>query len=389
MFLESDRSWPEPNLSSLTYPQNEAIKFIDYRTAIKVLGCEEHEAALPSGEKVSLIGVTDAILGGPVEPLLFINTHRGPLCIRDSALLLQATQHSLPNHGHAVVSAFPAGELRIIDRPALFLAGPGSQAPYHWLHDALPRLLVMREAHPEASIIVPAPTALNGFIAESLALLKVPDNKIEHLPPGEWVCARKAWVVEDLFAAPSKHTELLRQLRRELVEAVGCNPSRVLDPADGRRIYLSRQAAPEKRGIENHQDLVAAIEPWGFAEQRMESLPLRDQIRLAVETTTIIAPHGAGLFHTLFITGGAVLELYPVDEVGEATNAPWWNRILAAHESDGRDVRWRAVDSRIVRKGPAHMNLFSIIADIPQIQRFVRGNHPLQPNMWERVRLKT
>jgi len=378
---------PRQNPPAQDRPPRAEASIIQLHALLGEPACERTVARLPSGEELLLVGIPNATIFGKREPLVFTERGSARPCVFDCALLARDLEdRDLPLALKDLAHPGSVHE-RTIARPALFLAGPGAQEPYHWLHDALPRLLALEMSKLDVAIIVPAPTERNRFISESLALLGISPDRVECVKADERVLAHKLWIAEDLFSAPTKHSSLLQRLRSRLLTAAGSDPLKDPSLSDGRRLYLSRQGTPSKRGVENHDKLLSLLVPHGFTEYRMEELPLRDQIRAAAEATHIVAPHGAGLFHTLFMPGGHVVELYPVDENGRATHAPWWNRIIDVHEGDGRRLFWRALDSRIVRKLPTDPEGFSIEADLLQIDEFLLADARPLPNRWERYPL--
>jgi capsular polysaccharide biosynthesis protein len=307
------------------------------------------------------------------------------MCCVDSSLLPSIAHITLLPGVLTCPAMDREGNERVIDDPVLFLAGQGSRAPFHWPHDALTRLLAFEHSGESAQILVPSHLARSQFIQESLQLLGIPEDRIAYLNPNERIRAREVWLAEDLAPHEQKLNALLGMLRSRMLEAVECDPTRSLSRDEGRNIYISRQGAPAKRGVQNAEEFLALAQKFGFEEHRMETVSLRDQIRLAAETTRVLAPHGAGLFNTLYMSGGEVVELFPVDARGKETNTPCWQRLLDVHASHGRTVSWRAIESEIIRSSEKDLDFFSIVADLSKTESELRAPHAPPYNTWNRI----
>lgn len=307
----------------------------------------------------------------------------------DSALLRGLAEHTLLPDIVKSSAYSDASKERVIDEPILFLAGYGSREPYHWPHDALTRLLAAQKIHKDISVLIPSDNPASRFIRESLDILGIAPARIQVVHPGERIRTRELWLCENLDAYPLKQVALLSELRARMLTGVGCDPSAQIPNESGKRVYISRQGSINKRSIENHNDFAELARRYEFAEVRMEQLSLADQIRLAAKTTRLLAPHGAGLFHTLYMPGGQVVELFPVDDNGRETNARCWDHIIAAHRAENRPITWRALESSIVRKDPApdKQDRFTIVADIARVEQLLCGIESAALHEWTRLPL--
>jgi len=342
-------------------------------------------AHLPGGESVRFTRVKDSLIVGPSEALVFLQGERGTMyCVDSSLLPCIAPLTFLPE-----VLSCPGMLLepkeRIVEEPALFLAGQASRAPFHWPHDALTRLLAFERTGESARILIPSYQANSRFIVESLRLMGVPEDRIEYIHPNERIRAKELWLSEDLAPHEPKLNILLEMLRTRMLEGAGCDPHRSIPSDEGRSVYISRQGAPEKRGIHNAEEFLELATRYGFEERRLERLSVREQVRLAAETTRVLAPHGAGLFNTLYMPGGDVIELFPIDSKGKDTNMSCWGRLLDAHASQGRSLSWRAIESAILPLSERELDKFHIIADLDKTESCLRALHSGSTNVWTRV----
>lgn len=357
---------------------------------------EQHVAGrvashLPNAETVRFTKVRDGLIVGPSESLVFLAEGKDAICCIDSSLLPTVAPSTFLPSVLSCPGMMEESEERVIEDPVLFLAGQGSRAPFHWPHDALTRLLAFERIGEDVRILVPVHQPASKFIAESLQLLGIREERLEYVHPNERIRAREIWISEDLAPHDGKLNTLLAMLRTRMLEAAGCDPSRKLSRGEGQSVYISRQGTPNKRGIENADEFSELAARFGFTEQRMEMLNLKEQIQLAAQTTRVLAPHGAGLFNTLYMPGGEVIELFPINQAGVDTNMPCWGRLLDVHAAQGRTVSWRAIESSIVRKIDTRerdpdWSIFTIVADLAKTEAELRAPSAENMNEWIRVR---
>lgn len=346
---------------------------------------------LPNGETVHFTKVRDGLIVGPSDALVFLGEGKEAICCVDSSLLPNVAPITFLPRVLSCPGMMEESEERVIEDPVLFLAGQGSRAPFHWPHDALTRLLAFERIGEDARILVPVHQATSRFITESLELLGIPDERLEYVHPNERIRARELWISEDLDPHEGKLNTLLAMLRTRMLEAAGCDPNLKLSRGEGQSVYISRQSTPDKRGIENAHEFSELAARFGFIERRMEMLTLKEQIQVAAQTTRVLAPHGAGLFNTLYMPGGEVIELFSINEAGVDTNKPCWGRLLDVHAAQGRTVSWRAIESSIIRKTDtrerdADWSIFTIVADLAKIEAELRAPSAEKMNEWIRVR---
>ncbi len=341
---------------------------------------------LPNGETVHFTKVRNGLIVGPSDALVFLGEGKEAICCVDSSLLPTVAPITLLPSVLSCLGMMEESEERVIEDPVLFLVGQGSRAPFHWPHDALTRLIAFERIGEDARILVPVHQPSSRFITESLQLLGIPDERLEYVHPNERIRAREIWISEDLAPHEGKLNTLLAMLRTRMLEGAGCDPNLKLSRGEGQSVYISRQGTPDKRGIENADEFSELAARFGFIERRMETLTLKEQIQLAAQTTRVLAPHGAGLFNTLYMPGGEVIELFPIDEAGVDTNKPCWGRLLDVHASQGRTVSWRAIESSIVRKSDTERDIFTIVADLAKTEAELRAPGEERMNEWIRVR---
>jgi len=74
---------------------------------------------------------------------------------------------------------------------------------------------------------------------------------------------------------------------------------------------LTRTKAVNGRRVVNEEALWAILAGFGFQKVVMEDMALGEQIRLAASADNLVAPHGAGMVHCLFMPANSlVIELF-------------------------------------------------------------------------------
>jgi Glycosyltransferase 61 len=176
---------------------------------------------------------------------------------------------------------------------------------YHWLVDTLPRLLVLRQSHPDMLLLLPQPMPpkqLPDYISQSATVL----GFTNYLPLHSRQILRAGCVVLPELTAPSltHNPELIRQVRTELLAALSPEPHLAT-----RKIYAAR-AAGGVRSVVNEAEVDSLLQALGFEKIYFEQLTFLEQIHLMRETTVFLGIHGAGMANMLFLPDGAkVIEL--------------------------------------------------------------------------------
>lgn len=192
---------------------------------------------------------------------------------------------------------------RLRGRMALGVALWSERNYYHWMVDALPRLL---RARGEAAdwrefdgVIVSA--AGRPFQEETLALLGIPRDRVH--PSGQRHLQADQLVAVPPIGMTADSCQRLRAALRgpALAAATEVGP---------RRLFLRRGQTGQRR-LANEDAVIAALEPLGFVAVTLDRLTVAQQIRLLAGARSVIAPHGAALTNTIFCEPGTqILELF-------------------------------------------------------------------------------
>lgn len=173
---------------------------------------------------------------------------------------------------------------------------------FHWLTDALPRLVALKSKLEDHKVLLPQSYKKYQFVEQSLDMINVSYvyfdafkfHKIDKL------------LLPEHTASPGNYNEsLILQLRDWFVD-VKKKPNRV--------IYISRKKA-EKRFVLNEHEIEALLDLYNIEIHCFEDYDFKDQVRLMSETKLLISLHGAGLTNMIFMpSGGKVLEFRKEDD---------------------------------------------------------------------------
>jgi len=172
---------------------------------------------------------------------------------------------------------------------------------WHWITEALPKVIVLEDNGFTGNYIVPAK---NDFVAQSMAMLGIAPDRLVCYSPNmavtNLVITQKLMGVYNLKAYPG----LMVALRRRLLAGSGAGK----DPGGHDRVYIRRT---HRRKIVNEEALQALLQRFGFHTLVAEQLPLDQQIRAMAGARCLVSPHGAGVLHCIFMPeGSTIVEMF-------------------------------------------------------------------------------
>lgn len=221
-------------------------------------------------------------------------------------------------------------------RAALVATAPWDWNYYHFLTEAVPRLLFTRQAlletntsatttdYPVALTVRPmetgpaAPAVLvahdRSFQRDILSLLGIPAT--QWVAPGPIYHRFARWHYLHTFQnTMALRTESAAILRHFLWPAAGVQTA---GPPPTRRLYISR--ADSTRTIVNEDTLYARLAPLGFERIVCSALSVAEQIRTFAEAAVVVGAHGANLSNTVFMRQGLLVELMGKEYLTQ----PYW-----------------------------------------------------------------
>jgi len=172
---------------------------------------------------------------------------------------------------------------------------------FHWIIDSLPRLINLREHHPNIPIVVlDSPKQFVIQTAEALGF-----NQFIKVNRKQVLKIHKL-VLPDEGAVPVGCIDpySIKIVREELIKKLG-----IANINPHRRIFVSR-AKQTFRKIANQNELDLILKIYNFETVFFEGLPISEQIKIMQEATIFLSVHGANMANLLFLNAGTpVIEL--------------------------------------------------------------------------------
>jgi hypothetical protein len=163
---------------------------------------------------------------------------------------------------------------------------------YHWLIDALPRLLLLQQVHPDCILLLPEGASTYMLLScQALGFTKfqyIPKNRIlrgvDIIMPGH------------VAAIGRQDAILLQQVRQQLIKSfVHTQPPVNLK----RRIFASRRSQ-HTRCLLNEEDIMPLLLRYGIELISFDGMTLPQQIELMQTVDLYIGVHGANMTNLLF-----------------------------------------------------------------------------------------
>jgi hypothetical protein len=185
----------------------------------------------------------------------------------------------------------------------VWIADNWSPGHFHWLTDALPRLMASKRENELYPVLLPEHFKHLHYVTESLNLL------------GEVVIyfnIQKPIKISKLLL--TSHTSDTGNYNRILINELRNTFLNKFKVKGDRKIFISRMNAP-KRKIVNEIEVVGLLKEYGYEIHYFEEYNFEKQVELISQSKSLVGLHGSGLTNMLFMReGGAVLELRNQDD---------------------------------------------------------------------------
>ena len=181
---------------------------------------------------------------------------------------------------------------------AVWIIDSWSSGYFHWLTDALPRMMLSEHADKNSPVLLPSYFKKESFITESLNILK---REVIYFDPMQKLSVNEL-VLTSHTANTGNYNKLLISELRKRFQTSGAVLAK-------RKVYMSRGKAV-KRKVVNEAEVQQLLISHGFEVHYFEEYDFRKQVKIMNETSYLIGLHGGGLTNMLFMpTGGTVVEL--------------------------------------------------------------------------------
>jgi capsular polysaccharide biosynthesis protein len=167
---------------------------------------------------------------------------------------------------------------------------------FHWLTDALPRLLASNREEKHYPIILPEHYKQISYITESLEFLRAQVIYFNVQIP---LRVKELLLTSHTANTGNYNHILINELRNKFI--IAGEPSR--------KVFISRLKAP-KRKITNEHEVVALLKLYDYEIHYFEDYAFSKQVEIMSQAKHLIGLHGAGLTNMLFMKEGCkILEL--------------------------------------------------------------------------------
>jgi hypothetical protein len=187
----------------------------------------------------------------------------------------------------------------IVKPPVIFITDKFSNNYFHWITEALPRLVAGGADIKSSPVLLPACHHQFSFIEESL---KIAGFSVRYLDEKKFYLLRNILFITHFATVGNYNDYFIQKTRETLNKDVATAPP-------SRLVYISRAKA-ERRKIANENELLPVLSELQFEIVYCEDLSLQEQRNLFSQTKVLVSNHGAGLTNMIFMPAAtSVLEL--------------------------------------------------------------------------------
>lgn len=202
---------------------------------------------------------------------------------------------------------------------AILFHNAWSSGYYHWLIEALPRLIAMKESWSNKHIIAPSypPNlwfakwlySISGgrYIKSSKRPILLSECSFQENPESMSSFSRP-----DLFLTASYFRQLFLREKSFAEKKL--------------KIYISRKSAGHRK-ISNEESVIQILEKKGYKTLELEKIPFLDQVGLFMNASHVVSIHGAGLSNILFMCPGAQV----IEFLQQPDRANTWGKRRETH----------------------------------------------------------
>ncbi|MES2838452.1 MAG: glycosyltransferase family 61 protein [Bacteroidota bacterium] len=196
---------------------------------------------------------------------------------------------SLSNLYHIIVKR----DIKTISKEVSLITDGWSQGFFHWLFDALPKLIELEKEGKKNKIILHS-SFWTSFYKESLLLLGYNESDFIFFST-QFVFCKKIKLPTYIEPTGNYDEKIIVELHDRFYKALNKSSSKPF-----RKIYISRNKSKRRR-LYNEAELLPILNKYGFETVYTENLNFTEQVQLFLETEIVIGVHGAGLSNMLFM----------------------------------------------------------------------------------------
>jgi hypothetical protein len=180
---------------------------------------------------------------------------------------------------------------------------------FHWVLGALPKVFLAEHSGFDGSYLLPSPSVA-PWAVDSMRMLGITDSRIL-FDGGLDIAARKLYVPTYFSGYNAHHNiDFMKLFRGWVRSGAGVLSQEGLQPP--LRIFIARRESTKVRRVLNQEKVEQLLTEFGFTTVYCEDISFCQQVATAACAEVIVAPHGAGLSHALFMDEHSLLvELFP------------------------------------------------------------------------------
>ena len=201
------------------------------------------------------------------------------------------------------------GKFVIINSLSVWFTDGWSSGYFHWMLDALPRLLESN-VEKETTILLPSHLFYLQYVLPSLNALGY--HNVRCMQPTKYYLFKHLLINTHSAPTGNYNEKTVRRLREIFTKNLKDNSLNF-----GERIFVSRSQA-ERRKIINESHLHAVLDSFGFLIVNFEDYSWNQQVSICSNAKCLVGLHGAGLSNMLFMQENSVI--LELRKIGDSQN---------------------------------------------------------------------
>lgn len=304
---------------SLLYPTREMI-------ALKAPGSirryDESFINMTLAERSRFLDFSYRQVTPQVEHHQGVTVTRSGVCIRGGRIIPASIHWHRRIHHKLLVTTFASlarrKRVRLVEgKPYIIIHNMWTGGYYHWIAEALPRLIAAKDHLADGILLLPQSKSLERVMLESAAVFGA--TAIQRFPGNANVMVPDLVLPRNSPLINNYQPNEMEELRERAAWAAKDHPA----PLGARRLFISRSRS-RGRKIANEEEVQARLIELGFSVVHLEDFGFLDQVRLFQQADEVVAQHGAGLVNIAFMRPGTrVIELIR----RQGTRRSDWNRL--------------------------------------------------------------
>lgn len=222
---------------------------------------------------------------------------------------------------------------------------------FHWVLGSLPKVFMAESAGFDGHYLLP-PQSCAPWAAESLMMLNISEDRMLFEVDRDLFVGKLC--IPTYFSGYNAHHNVrFMKLYREWVRRAVLSD----ESMTRQRLFIARRESAIVRRVTNQQDVESLLAEYGFKTIYFEDMSFREQVTLSTYCEVMVAPHGAGLSHALFMDENSlVVEFFPFDRQ-QSCDCFETLSLIPSH-------RYVALESKVPREGDIEVPLIGLRAVI-------------------------